>query len=131
MFAPLRTADRDTETAGAEEAPSMSGRPPPIFMTSTTNLIRLQSNLKEPFRGEYEFENTRNETCIMTKGMVDYSAMKSYLEKNLHSFTCSPNSAKQIKAVIDPPPPHMPAEDISNSLDDFDFNVVSVMQWTN
>jgi hypothetical protein len=63
--------------------------------------------------------------------MADYSAMKSYLEKNLHSFTCSPNSEKPIKTVIDPLPPHMPSEDISNSLDDFDFNVVSVMQLTN
>jgi hypothetical protein len=33
--------------------------------------------------------------------MVDYSAMKFYLEKNnLHYFTFSPNSEKPIKAVI-------------------------------
>jgi hypothetical protein len=47
FFAPLRTTDRDTETTGAEnalpeqEAPRKPGRPPPIVMTSTTNLIRL------------------------------------------------------------------------------------------
>jgi hypothetical protein len=41
----------DTETTGAEntlleEAPTKSGRSPPIVTTSTTNLIRLQSDLK-------------------------------------------------------------------------------------
>jgi hypothetical protein len=59
-FAPLRTTDMDTETIGAEnslperEAPRKPGRPPPIVMTSTTNLIRLQIDIK----GEYEFRNT-------------------------------------------------------------------------
>jgi hypothetical protein len=47
----------DTETTGAEnteqEAPRKSGRPPPIVMTSITNLIRLQSNLTEYVKGEY------------------------------------------------------------------------------
>jgi hypothetical protein len=51
----------DTETTGVEntvpeqEAPKKSGRPPPVVMTSTTNLIRLQSDLKEHVKGEYEF----------------------------------------------------------------------------
>jgi hypothetical protein len=62
--APIRTNDKDTETAGAEntlpeqEAPRKAGRPPPI--TSTTNLIRLQSDLKDHVNGEYEFRNARN-----------------------------------------------------------------------
>jgi hypothetical protein len=53
FFATLRTADMNTETTGApnilpeEEAPRKSGRLPPIVTTSTTNLIRLQSDLKE------------------------------------------------------------------------------------
>jgi hypothetical protein len=138
FFAPFRTTDMDMETAAAEntleeqEAPSISGRPPPILMTSTTNLIRLQSDLKEHFRGEYEFQNTRNGTCIITKEMADYSAMKSYLEKNnLHYFSCCPNFEMPIKAEIHPLPSHTPAEDISNSLEDFDFNVISVTQLTN
>jgi hypothetical protein len=60
-FAPLRTTDMDMETTGSEnmlpeqEAPRKSGRPPPIVMTSTTNLIRLQRDLKEHVKGEYEF----------------------------------------------------------------------------
>jgi hypothetical protein len=61
FFAPLRTTDMDMETTGAENTPSeqeasrKSGTPPPIVMTSTTNLIRLQSDLKEHIKGEYEF----------------------------------------------------------------------------
>jgi hypothetical protein len=53
----------DTETAGAEnalpeqEAPRKSGGPPPIVITSTTNLNQLQSNLKEHVKGENEFRN--------------------------------------------------------------------------
>jgi hypothetical protein len=36
-------------------------------LTSTTNLIRLQSDLKEHVKGEYEFWNTQNGTRIITK----------------------------------------------------------------
>jgi hypothetical protein len=51
--------------------------------------------------------------------MADYSAMKSYLEKNnLHCFTFSPNSKKHIKAVIHHLPSDMPVEGISNGLGD-------------
>jgi hypothetical protein len=72
-FAPLRTTDMDTETTGVEntlpeeEAAKKSGRPPPIVMTSTTNLIRLHSYLKEHIKGEYEFRNIRNGTRIIAK----------------------------------------------------------------
>jgi hypothetical protein len=64
--------------------------------------------------------------------MADYSAMKSYLEKNnFQYFTFSPNSEKPIKAVIYHLPPDTPAEDISNSLKDLGFNVINVRQLTN
>jgi hypothetical protein len=64
--------------------------------------------------------------------MVDYSAMKSYLEKNnLQYFTFSPNSEKPIiKAVILHLPPDTPAEDISNSLEGLHFNIINVRQLT-
>jgi hypothetical protein len=59
--------------------------------------------------------------------MVDYSALKSYLEKNnLHYFTFSPDPEKPIKAVIRHLPPDKPAEDISNSIEDLGFNVINV-----
>jgi hypothetical protein len=69
FFAPLRTTDMDTETTGAgnplpeQEAPSKSGRPPP----HTTNLIRIQRDLKELVKGEYELRNTPNGTLIIKK----------------------------------------------------------------
>jgi hypothetical protein len=54
--------------------------------------------------------------------MADYSAMKSYQEKNNHSFTYFPNSEKPINAVIRHIPQDTPAEDISNSPDDSGVN---------
>jgi hemin uptake protein HemP len=89
----------DTETTGAEnglpeqEAPRKPDKRPPIIMTSRTNLIQLQSELKEHDKKEYEFRNTRKGTHILTKVMAEYSATKSYLEKyNLQYFTFSPKS---------------------------------------
>jgi hypothetical protein len=68
----LLTWTRETTAAEnnvpEQEAPRKSGRPPPIVMTSTTNLILrqsdlkenlilLQSDLKEQVKGQYEFRN--------------------------------------------------------------------------
>jgi hypothetical protein len=61
FFAPLRTNDMDAEITNREntlpeqEAVRKSGRPPPIVMTFTTNLIRLQSDMNEHVKGEYDF----------------------------------------------------------------------------
>jgi hypothetical protein len=66
FFAVLRTTDIHTENTEAEntlleqEAHRNPGRPPPIVITSTTNLIRLQKDLKHHIKGEYEFQNTLN-----------------------------------------------------------------------
>jgi hypothetical protein len=137
IFAALRTIDMCTETISAEntlleqEAPRKQGRRSLTIMTSTTNFIRLQSDLKDFVKGEYEFRNTRNGTRIITKEMADYSAMKSYLEKNnLHYIIFSPGSEKPIKAVIRHLPSDTPSEDISNSLEDLRFNVINVRQMT-
>jgi hypothetical protein len=63
--------------------------------------------------------------------MAEYSAMKSYLEKNnLHYFIFSPNSEKLIKAVVHHLPSDTLAEDISRSLKDFGFNVINMRQMT-
>jgi hypothetical protein len=92
----------DTETTEAEntlpeqEAPRKPSRLPPIVTTFTTNLSRLQSDLKDHVNGQYEFWNRWNGTCIMTKEIAEYSAIKSYLGKNnLYYFTFSQNSEKQ------------------------------------
>jgi hypothetical protein len=71
------------------------------MMTSTTDLIQLQSDIKHHIKGQYKPQNKQNGTPIITKEMAHYSAMKSHLEKNnLQYFTFSPNSEKPIKAVI-------------------------------
>jgi hypothetical protein len=118
-------------TAPEQEAPRKTGRPPPIVMTSTTNFIRLQSDVKDQVKGEYSFRNTRKGTHIITKETVEYSAMKSILEKNnLRYFNFSRNSEKPIKAVIRHLPPDTPAEGISNSLDATGCNISNVRQIT-
>jgi hypothetical protein len=113
----------DMETNGAEstlpeqKVPRKSGRPSPIVMTSTTNLIQLQSDLKEHVNGEYEFRNARNGTRVITKEIAYYSAMKSYVEENnLQYFNVSPNSEKPTKAGIRHLLPDTPAEDIPTAL---------------
>jgi hypothetical protein len=137
FFTPLRTADMDMETTCAEnalseqEAPRKPGTTPPVMMTSTTNLIQLQSDIKDHIKGECDFRNTQNGTCVITKEMADYSAMKSYLEKNnLYYFTFSPNSEKPIKAIIHHIPPDTPAENISSSLEELAFNIINMRQMT-
>jgi hypothetical protein len=73
----------DMETPEAEnelmerEAHRKPGRPLPTVMTSTSNLIRLQSDLKEHVKGDYEFRNTQNGTRNITKEIAEYSATKS------------------------------------------------------
>jgi hypothetical protein len=50
-------------------------------------------------------ETHEMEPVIITKEMVEYSAMKSYLDNNNpHYFTFATNSEKPIKAVISPLP---------------------------
>jgi hypothetical protein len=89
-FAPLRTAQMDTEEKNTEgensveehqQAPSLvAGRPPRIVLTSTANLILLQKQLKGLVKGNFEFQSTRNRTRVITKEMADYSAIRAYFE---------------------------------------------------
>jgi hypothetical protein len=136
-FALLRTADMDTDTSGTESmphegaAPGKTGRPPPIVLTSATNLIHLQKQLKGVLKDNSEFPSTRNGTRINTKTMADFSAFKSHLENNnLAYFTFYPKSLKPIKAVICHLPLNTPAEDISDGLARLGFDVISVKQMT-
>jgi hypothetical protein len=74
----------DTDSSGAEAttleeaAPGKAGRPPPIILTSTTNLIQLQRHLKNVAKGDFKFRNTKNGTRVITKSMTDFEAVKSY-----------------------------------------------------
>jgi hypothetical protein len=58
---PLTAADMDTDGSGTEAnsneevIPGKTGRPPTIILTSTTNLIRLQKQLKIVVKENIEF----------------------------------------------------------------------------
>jgi hypothetical protein len=141
-FAPLRTTDMDVERPVREgstqrpngeshqESTSKSGRPPPIVLTSTINLIQLQKTFKGFVSGSFEFRNTRSGKRIVTKEM-DFSAIKTFLETNkLPFFTFFPKSEKHVKAVIHHLPLNTPAEDISDGLVSMGCDVICVKQMT-
>jgi hypothetical protein len=94
-------------------------------MTSTTNLIRLQSDLKERVKWEYDFRNTRNCTRIITKEMANYSAMKPYLERNN-----LPKFWKAYKGCNPSPSPRYASGRHFQQPEDLGFNVISVRQLT-
>jgi hypothetical protein len=106
-FAPLRTAQMDTDASDAhpiaEEtaAPTKSARPPPIVLTSAANLIQLQKKLKGVTRQTFELRNTRSGKRVVTKDMVDFQAVKAHFTENsLAYFTFFPNSENPVKAVL-------------------------------
>jgi hypothetical protein len=51
MFAPFRAEGMDSDASGTEATsnekaiPGKTGRPPPIVLTSTTNMIQLQKQM--------------------------------------------------------------------------------------
>jgi hypothetical protein len=79
FFAPLRTAEMDVESTlveGTSEKPnsetqqpssSKAGTPPPIVLTTATNLMKLQKHIRDIVTGNFEFRNTRSVTRIVTK----------------------------------------------------------------
>jgi hypothetical protein len=70
-----------SETPNSEaQQPSSSkaDRPPPIVLTSTTNLMTLQKHIRDIVTGNFEFRNTRRGTRIVTKEMADFSAIRKY-----------------------------------------------------
>jgi hypothetical protein len=72
FFVPLRTAEMEVEHALVEKSPddpenepqqpaaSKAGRPPPIVLNSSTNLMKLQEQIRDVVRGNFEFRNTRS-----------------------------------------------------------------------
>jgi hypothetical protein len=127
----------DTDTSGTDSmphekaVPGKTDRPPSVVLTSATNLVQLQKQLKGVAKDNFEFRSTRNRTRAITKSMADFSAVRSYIENNnLAYFTFYPKSIKAIKAVIRHLPLSTPAEDISDGLVRLGFDVISVKQIT-
>jgi hypothetical protein len=94
FFTPLQTTNMDTyapdtESSAVEEAvPGKMGRPPPIVLTSATNLIQLQKQLKGVAKQIFEFHSTKNRTRVITKGMVDFQSVKAHFESSNLSYSC-------------------------------------------
>jgi hypothetical protein len=137
FFAPLRTTTMDTDssvteaTTPEEAVPGKAGGPPPIILTSDTNLIQLQRQLKTVAKGDFEFRNTKNGTRVITKSMTDFEAVKSFFSaQNLSYYSFFPKSEKPIKAVLRHLPTNTPAQDISDGLVTLRFDVVSIKQMT-
>jgi hypothetical protein len=121
----------DSPAAEEEQQQKKTGRPPPIVLTSATNHINLQNNLKGVVKGNYEFLSTRNGTRVVAREMADYTAIRTYFDSHkLKYFTFYAKSEKPIKTVIRHLPIDIPAEDISNSLVDLGFDVINVKQMT-
>jgi hypothetical protein len=136
FFAPLRT---EMELEGTKEetndgerpgTTNQAGRPPPIILTSATNLLQLQKSIKGIVKGSFEFRNTKNGTRALTKEMAHFSAIKSFLSKKFSFYTFFPKSQKPIKAVIRHLPSNTPAEEICEALVELRFDTISVRQMT-
>jgi hypothetical protein len=44
-----------------------AGRPPPMILTSATNLLQLQKQIKCIVKGSFEFRNTTNGTGVLKR----------------------------------------------------------------
>jgi hypothetical protein len=127
----------DTDTSGTEAmsheetAPGKTDRPPPLMLTSASNLIRLQKQLKGAVKESFEFRSTRNGTRIVTKTMAGFLAVKSYIENNnIAYFTFYPKSLKPTKAVIRKILLNTTVEDISDGLVSLGFDVINIKHTT-
>jgi hypothetical protein len=120
------------ETTSNEMAvPGQTGRPPPIILTSTTNLIQLQKQLLSVVKRTFEFQSTRIGTRVITSGMADFQSVKSHFDtNNLSYYLFYSKSEKHVQAVIGHMPHNSPAKDISDGLVSLGFDVISIMQMT-
>jgi hypothetical protein len=126
----MDTNSSSTEGTPQEDAvPGETGRPPPIVITTATNLMQLQEVIKSLVKEILEFRNTRNGTRVITKTLADFAAVKSNLEtQNLPCFTFYIKPLKAIKVIIHHLPVNTPVEDTSDELMGLGFNIFSVKQ---
>jgi hypothetical protein len=121
-----------TEVTSNEEAVhGKTGRPPPVILTSTTNLIQMQKQLQSVVKEIFQFRSTRNRNRVITRVMADFQSLKSHFDaNNLSYYSFYHISEKHMKAVIRHLPRNNPAEDISDGLVSLGFDVISVKQMT-
>jgi len=82
-------------------------------------------------RDTFEFRTTRNGPKVVTKDMVDYSALMRHLNASkIPYYTFHPKSLNLVKAVIRQLPRDTPTEDIFNELVVLGYSVISIRQMT-
>jgi hypothetical protein len=123
------TAETDTDQ-GQQTTSNKTGRPPPIVLTSTVNLIKLQKDLKSISKAPFEMRSTENGIPVLIKEMGDYTIRQHFEQSSLNYFTFHPKTEKPLKAVIRHVPSDTPAENISNKLQPLGFTVISVRHMT-
>jgi hypothetical protein len=75
----------DDQPSEEQQRPAVAGRPP---LTLTVNVIHLQKKLKDLVKGSFEFRNSRNGTRVVTREMLDYSAIRAFFDdQKYHYFT--------------------------------------------
>jgi hypothetical protein len=62
-------------------------RPLPIILTSTSDLLQLQKQIKGIVKGSFEFQNTKNKTRVLTEEMAHFSAIKTIFLQLLPEIT--------------------------------------------
>jgi hypothetical protein len=72
-------------------------RPPPIIITATVYLLKFQAEIKTISKGNFQLRNDRNGVKIITRELVDYLAIKKYLEeKKIPYYNFYPKSIRPI-----------------------------------
>jgi hypothetical protein len=86
---PLCSSNMDTDAATTpteEVVAGKSGRPPPIILTSATNLLQLQKLLQGVAKQTFEFRATRNRSWVRTKDIAGFHTVKANFKKNAITF---------------------------------------------
>jgi hypothetical protein len=138
LYTPMRNTKeveerQDATGTGVEKQSetSQAARPPPIVLTHATKLIQFQNKIRDLVQGNFEFHNTRSGTRVVTVYRADFSAIKSFFQKESFSiYTFHPKSFEPIKAVTRKLPSVTQAEEIYEDISDLGFEVMSVKQMT-
>jgi hypothetical protein len=75
---PQAVMELEESKGDQQESSGQAGRPPPVILTSATNLLELQKKLRGIVKGIFEFRNSKSRTRVAMKEMADFLAIKSY-----------------------------------------------------
>jgi hypothetical protein len=100
-----------------QQTSGSADRPPPIVLTTATNLLQLQKDIRVFVKGNFNLRSTRNGTRVVTRETADYSAIGAHFDgRNMSYYTFHPKSDKPINVIIIHLPIDTSAEVICNAL---------------